>query len=322
MPQYSNSQNLPLSIAVFLATDTYVKNEDAVSATQLIKPTRQLILDNRIPEEERVADVASMLKSRLGTAMHAGIENAWINPTNALLALGYPQKTVDKFLINPKDSDNLSGRIPVYVEQTFQRELNGYLISGSPDFIIQGNLSDFKKTTTYNYGDEALYQKYILQGSIYKWMAPHIITGETLQIIQIYDDWMKAKSFGADYPPSPVMAINLQLMSTHATERYIHDKINELEKYMDADDDQIPLCTDLDLWRKPTVYKYYKNPQRGPRSTRTTETYEEAHQAYMNDGMVGVIDEIKGQVNYCRYCSAAGICKQAQRYLESGELTL
>ena len=48
MPNYNNRADLPISIAVFLATDNYVPNEDILSATQLIKPLRKLILEHRL----------------------------------------------------------------------------------------------------------------------------------------------------------------------------------------------------------------------------------------------------------------------------------
>ena len=49
MRKYLNNSNVPLSLAVFLATDNYDHESDTISATTLIKPLRQIILAARVP---------------------------------------------------------------------------------------------------------------------------------------------------------------------------------------------------------------------------------------------------------------------------------
>ena len=46
---YSNLTNLPLPIAAWLAHDTYDRVVAGISATTLMKPTRQIILSKRLP---------------------------------------------------------------------------------------------------------------------------------------------------------------------------------------------------------------------------------------------------------------------------------
>ena len=49
----SNKHNLALPLAMFLAYDDYdlqVKQENQLSVTDLLKPTRQLILRNRVEQ--------------------------------------------------------------------------------------------------------------------------------------------------------------------------------------------------------------------------------------------------------------------------------
>ena len=61
MPQYTNVSNVPLSMAVFLATDSYdyMDEPNYLSATALIKPLRQLILASRVNEEDTSTDLLS-----------------------------------------------------------------------------------------------------------------------------------------------------------------------------------------------------------------------------------------------------------------------
>mgnify|MGYP002132538329 CR=1 FL=1 len=43
---------------------------------------------------------------------------------------------------------------------------------------------------------------------------------------------------------------------------------------------------------------------------------------FVEDGAVGIIKEIKGEVVACRYCSAFSVCTQKDIYLTTGELNI
>jgi hypothetical protein len=79
--RYANVSEVPLALAVFLATDTYDHDDDplTISATTLLKPLRQIILPTRIPAGEGLVNLADMMNSRMGTAIHDGIEKAWVH---------------------------------------------------------------------------------------------------------------------------------------------------------------------------------------------------------------------------------------------------
>ena len=51
MSKYINTEDTPLSVAVFLATDHYDYDPNTISATRLLKPIRQTILSGRVPKE-------------------------------------------------------------------------------------------------------------------------------------------------------------------------------------------------------------------------------------------------------------------------------
>ena len=52
MTRYLNPSNVPLSLAVFLANDTYDYEPGTISATGLMRPLRQIILSRRVPPEQ------------------------------------------------------------------------------------------------------------------------------------------------------------------------------------------------------------------------------------------------------------------------------
>jgi hypothetical protein len=48
----------------------------------------------------------------------------------------------------------------------------------------------------------------------------------------------------------------------------------------------------------------------------------EADQRYADDGMVGIVKTVRGEVKACRYCEVSDICKQAQNLILQGRLVL
>ena len=66
--RYANVGEVPLALAVFLATDNYDYNSDpnTISATTLLKPVRQIILPGRIAPGEALPNLADMMNSRMG----------------------------------------------------------------------------------------------------------------------------------------------------------------------------------------------------------------------------------------------------------------
>ncbi len=152
MAQYGNVSAVPLSLAVFLATDTYDHNDDpnTISATSLLKPIRQLVLSARVPQEDAVVDLIQMVASRMGTAIHDAIERSWTeNHNTALEALGYPKKVIEKIRINPSKEDLTDDCIPIYLEQRAYKKVGRFQVSGKFDFVGEGRVEDFKTTSTF-----------------------------------------------------------------------------------------------------------------------------------------------------------------------------
>lgn len=330
MSEYINGQDLPISIAVWLALDEYKANHEILSATQLIKPIRKLILSYRL-EKGHVANVVSvpieimgMLKSRKGTAVHSAIEAAWTDPVKrakGLKALGYTDASIELFVVNAPDEYSFKkGEIPVYTERFCEREhSSGYWVGGTADMVVKGRLSDYKNTSTYSFNDPVKAEVYKLQGSIYRWAMPDIVTEDEMDIVEMYDDWTKARAFGSGYPSHPIMVRRIPLMPIRGTEKYIGRKINDLIEFLEVPEAELPFCSDEDLWRKADVYKYFTK-ETNKKSSGNFSTYEEAAQAHRAGGGIGVIKTVKGKAVACRFCEARPICGQAKALKASGDL--
>jgi hypothetical protein len=326
MSKFANTSAVPLSLAVFLATDNYDHNEDpnTISATALIKPLRQIILAARVPEDVSPVDLVQLVPSRMGTAIHDAIERAWKNNApSALEALGYPKRVIEKIRINPKPEELHDGLIPIYMEQRAHKQVGKYVISGKYDFIGDGRVEDFKSTSTYTAMNNTNDEKHTWQGSIYRWLNPKIITRDEMAIQYIFTDWSKAKAMAdPKYPQQRIQQRILPLKSIQETDAFVNRKLAQIEQYWDAPEDQIPLCTDADLWRSEPVFKYYKNPDKRTRSTKNFDNFHDAQLRCIEDGNVGVVVEQPGQVTACKYCAAFAVCSQKDKLIASGDLVL
>ncbi len=324
--RFANVSEVPLALAVFLASDFYDHNDDpfTISATTLLKPLRQIILPTRIPPGEGLVNLADMMNSRMGTAIHDAIEKAWMqNYKGAMEAIGYPQKVIDKVKINPTKEELTDDCYPIYLEQRLKRQLGKWTVTGKFDFIGEGRVQDFKSTSTYTYTKQTNGEKYTQQGSIYRWLDPELITQDQMDIHYIFTDWKPAQAkTDPSYPPKRFHKQSFDLMSLMETESFIRRKIALIEQYWDAPEADIPECDDSELWRSEPVFKYYKNPDKTARSTKNFTTKPEAYAFMAEQGNVGIVKEVPGQVTACKYCPAFITCAQKDRLVAAGDLVL
>lgn len=321
----TNSSNLPISVAVWLAQDDYdhVNDPAYISATSILKPTKAVVLGNSLAQEGDV-DITNLVASRMGTAIHTAIEDAWTkNPQKTMKLLGYPQKLIDALKVNPDPSTVTEDDFVIYQEVRTIKEIDGWKVGGKFDFICDGQLEDFKSTSVYTYINQSNAEKYVQQGSIYRWLNPTLVTNDVMRINYVFTDWSAAKAKQTkDYPPARILSQEYPLMTIQETEAFIREKLSKINSSINADQSQMPECTSEDLWERPTVYKYYKNPAKKTRSTGNFDSYWEAHKRFSDDGSVGEIVTVRGEVMACKYCPASGVCEQAQMLVQEGRLNL
>jgi len=312
MSKYLNRSNVPLSMAVFLATDNYDYEPGVISVTKLIKPLRQIILAGRVPAAEAKVDIAGLVKSRMGQAIHDSIEQAWLkNYKQSMKDLGYPEKVIARVRVNPDPKTVKDGDIPVYLEQRKYREVFGKKVSGKFDMVADGRVEDFKTTSTFTWVNGTKDADYRLQGSLYRWLAPDIITDDTMAINFLFTDYMPARATNdPKYPQSPTPQKLIPLMSLDETDAFVKNKLRVIETFKDAPEEDLPLCSNDELWQKPPVWKYYKNPQKLGRATKNFEDKQEAYNRLAADGGKGVVIEQPGEVQACKYCPAFPVCSQ------------
>ena len=325
--EYTNKNNVSLALAVFLMYDNYEYDErpNSISATGLIKPLRQLVLSKQNPAILKTVDIADLVATRMGSAIHKGCEDAWTDPENvknALKVLGASEDAVNSIKINPPFVKH--GETPVYVEQRAEKEILDFVIAGKYDLVLDGTLNDYKSTSVWAYVFDSNADSYIKQGSIYKWLSPDKITEDYININYIFTDWSaaKARADKKSYPQLKTITKKYNLWSVEETENWIMNKIEAYKSLADTPQEGLPECTDEELWASQTTYKYYKNPSKLDRSTKNFNTMDEALVRKANDGDVGIVKTVPGEVKACRYCPVISVCTQAATMLADGRFTL
>lgn len=322
MDRLANATGIGLAMAVWLAHDDYTDGADQhpdktlISATTLIKPTRQFVLSARVLPTEHTTDVTDLISSSFGTAIHDSVEHAWHNYPTALKRLGHPQKVIDSVRINPTDEELESDNsiIPVYLEQRYMREIGGVVISGKFDQIIDGSINDIKTTSVYTYLNSSKVEDYRIQLSIYRWLNPEKVTSDIGYIQHVFTDWQRMMvKQNPNYPTHRVIETKLILMSLEETEEWIINKLTEMSENYDLDQDDMVRCSDKELWRSDPVWKYYADPNKTKRSTKNFTDPAKANSHLAKAGK-GIVKMIPGKVRACSYCNAFSVCKQREEY--------
>lgn len=317
--KYTNKHNISLPTALWLIYSEYdhIDLPNYISVTSLMKPVRQIILNQWHKVEEM--DISSLLSSAIGSAIHSGAEKAWMynkHTKNKLLKLlGYPPGVVDKVLINPTPEEKSAVEDPIciYLETRTIKEIEGFSLGGKFDIVIDGTLTDYKTTSVYKYMSEDSHEDYVLQGSLYRWLNPEIITSDVINIEFIFTDWKKSDSLkDPNYPKIKTASKTYKLMSLEETENWIVDKLRTLKKYRDTIQEKLPRCSDKELWRSKTLYKYFSNPS-NTRASKVSENLQELIIYQQNQGK-GNIVTVPGSVKRCSYCSVYDHCQQRLEY--------
>lgn len=314
--ELTNKNNIHISMLLWLYKDNYnnppINDKPHYSATKLISPPRATLLQQRV--EVVTKDVTDFVHSRLGSCIHESIENVWVKHYKDILPiLGYTDEEINSIRINP---DTVSEDIyPIYLEKRFYKEFDDFVINGQVDMIFGGELYDIKSTSTFVYGREDVIKKYVLQGSIYRYLAPDIITGNKIHINFVFKDWKEDKYLldPENYPPSPIHTASYDLLSLEDTEKFILERVALLHEYKHVPEVALMRCTDEELWKKPPSYKYYKKAD-AVRATKVFDNYSEALSYQSSSGGVGIIKIVEDPPKACKYCLVKEHCSQKKEY--------
>lgn len=277
----------------------YIKAGD-YSVTDILNPPRIIHLRNRHKDELPPQSVEELLKAFQGNAWHSFLERQ-------LRAASNKEEWRNKFLIESK----------------FWELVNERKISGKLDcyYVPDKALYDFKVTSTYKavFGD---FDDWETQLNCYAWFLGKCkFPVETIRIVCIHPDWKKFEMMrDHKYPREPIHEIQLKVWDKETQTRTVTERITSLKDSENLSDNDLPFCTDSDMWLKAPVYALWEpGKQRASRVLATQEEMDKyiAHRAEKGKPVDPAhwIQVRLGERTRCDgYCQVSTFCNQYAEY--------
>ena len=279
----TNNANLPAPF-VRMAQSDYEPTPKRYSATTLLKPVREILLKRR-HDKNLTQDCSEMIWLLFGQAVHQILEK---------YGTGKNEFTEER------------------LSYTLE---NGYTVSGIIDFydMEKEEVVDYKTASVW----KVMFREFTewkRQGLIYAWLLWK--NGLPVKTVKFYailkDHSTREAKTKADYPKLPIVEVKFNVTEgrLQAVDEFIRGKIDELIKYEDAPDDELPLCSPEDRWNDGDKYAVMKKGRKT--ALRVLDSKEEAERYKAENG--GDYIELrrgtdKKCIDYCLCCERCSYWK-------------
>ena len=298
----TNKLGLPKQLVELVSND-YKPTEHQYSCTTILKPTRQVILERRYNDQIE-SDVSDMCWLIFGIAVHSIIENS------------------------KEDSGQFKEeKLKVDLGKYF-KDLDGYYLSGRSDMIdlINKSITDWKTCSAWKiiYKDFEDWRKEML---IYAWAVKDMgFDMDKAEAIAFIKDHNKTKSkTDANYPKLPIWVEKFAFTEHDFSEieEYIHNKFISLKSNENVPDEELPMCSEEERWREPTVYAIKKKANKTASKLHNTKEEAEEHLKNLEEKYPDVyeIEVREGTDKRClEYCSCNQFCPYyKEMYMKEGK---
>ena len=246
----TNKYNLPEAFVKAIQNSRH-NADGCLSATTLLKGTKEIILENRHFDEITV-DASEEVWSVFGTATHLVLEH---------------------------QEDE------AFKEESFSVDVLDYKVTGKVDRydMKHETIEDWKTASVWKviFHDFEDWKK---QGLIYTWLLRQSgLNVRHIRFIALLKDHSKSEAKKkADYPQAPVYVYEFDPTEEDMTEieAYIKGKVFEVSKSSDLEDDSIPECTPEQRWATPAKWAVMKEGRKT--AVKVCDSEEEA-KAFIED---------------------------------------
>lgn len=274
----TNHLHLPEQIENAVRRDDY-NNGGTYSATTLLKDPKEIILTKR-HDNEIVRDVSEQIYALLGTSVHYILEKNQESET----------QFKEERLYWLFGDDTVSGKFDLYD-------------------MKEERVYDFKTTSVFTYilGDTAKYRFQLLVYGLL--LRKNGFPCKHGRIIQIFRDWSRTKAkFDKSYPQMPVNTIDFNFTDKdfEEIETDIWKRLNNINKYKDTLDDEIPICSKENRWATDDKFAVMKKGRKS--ALRVLNSRDEA-ELWMEYNKGDYIEERPAESRKCMdYCSCCEFC--------------
>jgi hypothetical protein len=286
----TNKFGIPQTIVNVVKRPQYSKGDVNISVTELMNSPRIVQLRTQHMEDIET-DVSDMVWSLFGSAVHNILEHG-------------------------KDEHHV-------VEERLFTQFEGWKISGAIDLqevYSDGiHIKDYKVTSAWAVQQEK--QEWMQQLNIYAWLVEKVKQQKvaSLQIVGIVRDWSRRDAETKEgYPQAPIVTLDIPLWDFDVREQYVHDRLVQHNEALFARQvgDDLPWCTEEEMWEKPTVYAVKKIG--GVRAKNLFGAKEDADKMLekLNEKKVEYEIEVReGERTRCaKFCQVSEYCNQYQQY--------
>lgn len=289
----TNELNLPQPF-VSAAESEHRYTPKRYSATAVLKGVREAILQRR-HDDEIEQDAADMVWAVFGSAVHSILENS--QETDSQLKENY-------LVVDMPNGYQLSGIFDLYDDAT-------------------GTVTDYKTASTWKviFGNYSDWRKQVL---IYVWMLRQIgFPARTGQIVAMLKDHKKSEVIRkADYPKHPVVVVQFDftLEEIEKCGEWLKERFEAIEQAEKLPDDELPVCTEEDRWRRPDKYAVVKKGRKTAVRVYDSE-FEANERAQMENAQAGKdlfsVEFRPGSDPKCEnYCSACEFCNYYHEHVK------
>jgi len=276
----TNETNLPDNFV--RAAERALHRKADVSVTELEKSPREYWLTHR-HDDKIYIDVSDMIWLLFGAALHGILKDG-----------SMPNQLTEEYLTV---------------------KMSGHEISGTSDLWEDGKITDYKTTSVYTIIFDSRAAEWEAQLNVYKYLFDNAgFETNELEIVALLKDWSRSKAkYDVNYPQKSVVKIGVGIWTRERVEAYIKEKLAIWENARNLSDNDLPLCTDKERWKKESVYKCIKAGQ--VKSKKNFDNKVEA-EAYCAENKLE-LKKFPGECVKCvGYCYAASFCNQ---YLAGAE---
>lgn len=276
----TNKYNLPEAFVKAIQNSRH-NADGCLSATTLLKGTKEIILENRHFDEITI-DASDEVWAVFGTAVHAILEH---------------------------QEDE------AFKEESFSVDVLDYKVTGKVDRydMKHETIEDWKTASVWKviFQDFEDWKK---QGLIYTWLLKQSgLNVRHIRFVALLKDFSKSEAKKkADYPQSPVYIYEFDPTPEDMTsiEAYIKDKVFDVSQNVEKADDEIAECSPDQRWATPTKWAVMKEGRKT--AVKVCDSEEEA-KTFIDDlekeKDKHYVEERKGQDKKCSdYCSCCEFC--------------
>ena len=319
-------QNVPALFLKALSRDYHAVDGD-ISVTELISPPQIRVLKKLDFTAE--LDSSHEIWRMIGPAMHGMLEDAGYSGAIDSLILKKAAGVLTAMYNNSKDKKlanaakwlkDLSrmvapadGRFELERTLSYRFPEFGMKLYGT--FDVKDNMlsriEDYKLTKSWAFKFQEEKDEWEQQQNVYRYML-YKETGEvidSLRIWGVFRDWNGAHVIKKNYPPRPIMPIDLNVWDMDRAEQFVRTR---LELHSAAANGEIVLCSGKDRWAESEQYKIYRPGLKTALFSTDNEDIAKDRLSEIELRYPGAyIESIPGINKRCReYCPVAQVCQQ------------